>query len=390
MACCGVNKCSIPYGYVLIALRCASARRKVTLLFMLKFCDVLPKTGLEDVRGRVHTGVQLKLLFFASVALLVGLELRRMFVPVVRSGFRVENDFALSRRRVFVNFNMTIDQDCSNIHVDMGSYDGLGDTDVVDGVTKVRLPVSSSQYHGPDANGSHNSCGSCYGFADNSSCCNSCWDLIRACEASGALCYGFDKYSQCRNEEFVRQGHSKCMVFGHVKVQQSKGSFHIGIGNNINSTRRHNISKVLSSASLTHTIHYFEFGPSLPGFTPPLRNISGSAPRDSVWALSYYMHVVPTTWGRARRKIQSFQYTVAYSQRNLTSPLDKWVPGIHYHYEFFPIHLTTELTLTTRLTSIVHITRIIGYLFSFTAAIDACVASIPRTRQSRHDLTKCL
>lgn len=342
---------------------------------MLKAWDVFPKVRLRRRRRTLSKYGYLDVITRLLIGILVIIEICRMFSPVAHSSMEVEWDDARDIRRIFVNINLTIDQDCSNLHLFVHE-----DTDSIEyslaDITKTTVPFHHQR---TSSDNSTTNCGSCHGFSSNLTCCNSCSDVISSCEASQSLCFGFDKFYQCHNEDFVQHNRNKCVVSGAIPIKKSKGSIHIVIGSDTDSlspVKQRNLSRVLSSSSLSHNITFFDLGPAIPGFSPPMDNISVSLSPDSIWSVDYYLHVVPSVWSYGtRRTIHSFKYTTAYSQRPITSRNTRLSPGIHFYYDFFPVLVKTRVATPPIRSVIGNVCVIIGAIISCAAAIDAVLVS---------------
>ena len=343
---------------------------------MLKAWDVFPKMRLRPKHRMVSKYGCLDKITRLLIGILVIREVCRMFSAVIHSSMEVEWDDARDARRIFVNINLTIDQDCSNLHLFVHEDTDSTEYSLAD-ITKTTVPFHHQQMWSSENSTAH--CGSCHGFSSNLTCCNSCSDVVSSCEASQSLCFGFDKFYQCRNEDFVQHSHSKCVVLGAVPIKKSKGSIHIVLGSNTDSLsplKQRNLSRVLSSSSLSHNITSFDLGPAIPGFSPPMDNISVSLSPDSIWSVNYYLHIVPSVWSYGTlRTIHSFKYTAAYSQRPITSHNTRLSPGIHFYYDFFPVLVKTRVDTPPIRSVIANVCVIIGAIISCAATIDVVFAS---------------
>ncbi|KAH0795914.1 endoplasmic reticulum-Golgi intermediate compartment protein 3-like [Histomonas meleagridis] len=239
-------------------------------------------------------------------------------------------------------------------------------------------------------------CGSCYGALPQGSCCNSCHDVMVAFKKKGWTYFGADRWEQCIKEGYIDFGQERCRFKGSLKVKRGSGVFHFGLGSNVISsngkTHSHELSSVPLNTSLNHTINKFRVGKKLPNFIPPLEKVTVELPKtesDNKWIVAYYLHFVPSKH-IGNTEIDSYRYSVMYSQKHLTNMTRKALPGIHFYYDFSPMKVITKETRMPLRDFLIRMTGIIGGAFSFAAIIDALTFNALSTIEGKRKIGKDL
>lgn len=371
---------------------------------MLKVFDIFPKFIDKSAKVRTFTGGLITLSILVWIFLLVYGEILHFLKPQLISAVTIDEDPILGPQKAIFNFDILVHTSCTNLHVDLFQNDGSIKTDIIDNINRMRLdsngiPIEtamerrylSKNYTKLQIDKS-DYCGTCYAASEAGKCCNSCYDVMQAYRQKGWSFYGVDRWTICKQEGYLQFGNEKCRIKGSLKVKKGLGHFHIGLGSNsLSSSKKHlhDISVLPNQTNLSHSIHSFVIGDKLPDFQPPLTNIDAELEPDQneFWSVRYFLHVVPSVYNSSKKRINSFRYSVMYSQR-LSGKTKKVLPGIHFYYDFAPMKVITNKTEMTIRELITHIGGIIGGAFSFAAIIDALMFSALSTIRGKMQINK--
>lgn len=372
---------------------------------MFKSLDVFPKFSDRSVRVGTVSGGIISIIMVCWVGFLFFGQLMSEFSKSIDSTIVIDTDPLSGPRKIWFNFDMTIDASCTVLHVDSFEEDGSVKTDIIDNITRIRLDESGQTIESAmekkllSMKTSQNSepstkCGNCYGAMPAGSCCNTCSDVINAFKRKGWSFFGADRWEQCVKEGFTNFGNEKCRIKGGLKVKRGTGHFHIGLGaNNVGASKghSHDISSVKANHSLSHTIKKFKIGEKLPDFDPPLNNIDVviDSKESPLWVIDYYMHIVPARhFTGTGAQIDSYRYSAMYGQKPIRNMTKKALPGIHFHYDFSPMRVVSQVARPSLRNLVLHMAGIIGGAFSFAAIIDALMFGALSTLRGKRNIGK--
>lgn len=363
--------------------------------------DVFPKFSDRSVRVKTVSGgiISLAMVFWV-VFLFVG-RVAVEFNRQIESSIVVDTNPTAVPRKAFIALDVLVDASCTVLHVDLFEDDGSVRTDIIENLTRIRLDETGTSIEAVMERKLRNAkkeepaagkCGSCYGARPSGECCNSCADVVRAFKQKGWSFFGADRWDQCVREGIVDFGREKCEIKGALKVKVGKGNFHIGLGaNSIGSGKghAHDVTSVNANHSLSHVIKKLRIGPKLPGFEPPLNDVSavvdGAQP---LWFIGYYLNVVPSRHIAGSQITESYRYSVMYSQREVKNTTKKGVPGIHFYYDFSPMTVVSQRPPPSLINLMNPMAGIIGGAFSFAAIIDALMFGALSTLEGKRSIGK--
>eukprot|EP00979_Chaetoceros_neogracilis_P000643 scaffold161_cov206-Chaetoceros_neogracile.AAC.5 len=174
--------------------------------------------------------------------------------------------------------------------------------------------------------GDEETCGSCYGAAEDGECCNTCDDVKRAYQRKG---WHFEKdidVKQCKTNVGSREMDGEgCNV--HGKVFDSLQDF---------------INQAFETFNVSHTVNKLRFGDAYPG---DIHQLDGSVKmvQDAYGMYQYYIQIVPTEYTFLNgTKIQSNQYSVTEHMRHVSPGSNRGLPGVYFYYEVSPLHVEIE------------------------------------------------
>lgn len=414
-----------------MAQKCRSLQTKkknrnkiVNSILMLKTFDVFPKFTDKGAKVRTFSGGLITIIISIWIFFLISNEIKSFLNSHITSNIVVDKDSIFGPRKVFIDFDILIHAACPLLHIDLFEDDNSVKTDIIENIIRERLdsnrtPIEYSMekyYKHQMLNNKtfreqqdmkKSGCGSCYAASEPGQCCNTCKDVMDAFKKKGWSYYSVDRWEQCIREGYLNFGDEKCHITGSLKVKRGSGYFHIGLGSNKLTTGKghlHDLSGVKNGTSLNHTIYSFKVGPSLPDFKSPLDNIEVELPNSSdkddenddennknehnFWLITYFLHLVPSTWITPKKKIESYRYSAMYSQRILPKVSSKALPSIQFYYDFSPMRVVTEKKRTSLRTFLTHVGGIIGGAFSFAAIVDALMFSALTTIEGKDRINK--
>lgn len=386
---------------------------------MLRSFDIFPKFTDRKVRVRTFSGGLITIIITIWISFLISSEIKSYIRPRISSSIVVDSDSILGPRKVFIDFDILIHAPCPLLHIDLFEDDNSVKTDIIEGIVRERLDsnrtpieISMERYYKhqmlnnktfqQQQTEKKNKCGSCYAASQPGKCCNTCKDVMDEFKKKGWSYYGVDRWQQCIQEGYLQFGDEKCHLSGSLKVKRGSGYFHIGLGSNKLTTGKghlHDLSEIKNSTSLNHTIFSFKIGPDLPDFKSPLNNIEVELPNSSeqneedkkdfnLWVVTYFLHIVPSSWITPKKKIESYRFSAMYSQRILPKVSSKGLPSIQFYYDFSPMKVITEKKRTSLRTFLTHVGGIIGGAFSFAAIVDALMFSALTTIEGKDRINK--
>jgi len=371
---------------------------------MLAKIDVFPKFIDRNIHMKTVYGGLITIVTSLWVSFLVFGRIYANLFPTLSSTVVLDSEPLEGQRKVFINFDITIKTPCTMLHLDLFEHDGSEKLDIIDNITRTRIDGRGMKIEQAmklnlkkpkPANFSipKDYCGSCYGALPKTECCNSCEDVMRAFEKKGWSFFSADRWDQCVREGIIDFGEEVCHINGSLKVKRDSGRFHFGLGrNNLDSSRghAHDLSSVLPSHSLNHSIKTFDFGRRIFDFDPPLREIEVQLPinNNSLWLVTYYLHVVPSKYVSPTLSFESYRYSSMYSQRPLANNSRKGYPGISFYYDFSPMKVITTPNRSSFHDLIVYITGTIGGAFSFAAIFDAIMFGALSTIEGKRIIGK--
>jgi hypothetical protein len=366
---------------------------------VFKRFDVFPKFSDESVHLRTISGGIISLIMMCWVSFLVFGQIITEFNPTIDSSLILDADPISGPRKVYIDFDLSVDSSCTSLHLDLFETDGVVKSDIIENVTRQRLdefgtPIEiAMERHYKDKvqpvqSNRTGSCGSCYGALPAEECCYSCYDVMTAFRKKGWSFFGADRWEQCIREGYINFGKEKCRWTASLKVKRGSGHFHIGLGaNNIGTSKghQHDTSRISPNASLSHHIAKFEVGAALPDFIPPLNDVNVRID-EQLSAITYYLHIVPSRF----EGVDSFRYSVMYSQRALKETSKRGIPGIQFFYDFSPMTVVTSVRSPSLKNLMIHTAGIVGGAFSFAAIIDALMFGALSTIEGKRSIGKDL
>uniref|UniRef100_A0A7G3AGZ8 Endoplasmic reticulum-Golgi intermediate compartment protein 3 n=2 Tax=Lutzomyia longipalpis TaxID=7200 RepID=A0A7G3AGZ8_LUTLO len=236
--------------------------------------------------------------------------------------------------------------------IDLNGNNITGDEPVKELITTAKdkiaeKVVSSSSTEMPQINTTQ-TCGSCYGAAQNESqCCNTCQEVIDAYRAKRWNPVPED-FVQCQNEKMSSRTHSDnalkegCQIYGTMEVNRMGGSFHIAPGQSfsINHVHIHDVQPYTSSSfNTSHTIKHLSFGERINfANTHPLDELHVAADEGAMM-FQYYIKIVPTLYiKRSGEAVHTNQFSVTRHQKVVSIITgESGMPGIFFSYELSPL-----------------------------------------------------
>lgn len=371
---------------------------------MLKTFDIFPKLSDRNARLRTFSGGIITIIIVVWISFLIYGEFILFLKPQRNSSIFLDDDPILGPKKIFIDFDILIQTSCLDLHIDSFQDDGTTKTDIIENISRIRLDSSGvsienameKRYKAGKYNKSavkQDSCGSCYAAGSPGECCNSCHDVMEAYKRKGWSYYSVDRWTQCVREGYVDFGAEKCHIKGSLKVKKGSGNFHFGLGSNTLSSGKghlHDLKHIPNSTSLSHVIHSFIIGEPLPDFQSPLEQVESelSPNPNGYWSVYYYLHIVPSTYITSKNKIDSYRYSVMYSQKIISKQSKKGLPGIHFYYDFSPMKVISSKSKMNLRTFLTHVGGIVGGAFSFAAILDVLMFSALSTIEGKSRINK--
>lgn len=374
---------------------------------MLKAFDIFPKLSDRNARLRTFSGGIITIIITAWISFLIYGELLLFLKPQRQSSIFIDGDQILGPKKVFIDFDILFQTSCPDLHVDSFQDDGTTKTDIIENISRTRLDSTGISIENAmekrykignytKANTKtdrSNYCGSCYAAGVPGQCCNTCHDVMEAYKKKGWSYYGVERWVQCVREGFVDFGSEKCHIKGSLKVKKGTGHFHFGLGSNTLSSGKghlHDLSHIPHNTSLSHIINSFSIGKNLPDFISPLNHVESELNINAkgFWAVYYYLHIVPSTYTTSKKRIDSYRYSVMYSQKIVSKESKRGLPGVHFYYDFSPMKVVSSKSQISLRTFLTHVGGIIGGAFSFAAIVDALMFSALSTIEGKIRINK--
>ena len=358
-------------------------------MFLKKF-DIFPKFTDPDVKIKTATGAILSIATISAMIVLFFHEFFRFVKPRVFEEVIVDTSRVGLQRTMPINFNISIQMPCGQIHVDAFDIEGNQQADTRHDLRQVRvdengysiedkkwLSVKKRENKGREKEmlkkqQNKDYCGSCYGAGAKGQCCNSCDDVIDAFKAKGWGISGIDRWQQCIDEGYANLGKESCSTFGVIRVQRLSGTLYFALGDVKPGNKKLNdISRISRSINLSHTIHYLEFGPKIPGSENPLDGLIINQDKPGRMIYDYNLNVVPTRRiSRRGFEMNTYKFQPMISQKNLTDSQVHGYPGIFIHYNIAPISVISKENAYTLWKFITSVCAIIGGCFTCASLAD--------------------
>jgi hypothetical protein len=234
-------------------------------------------------------------------------------------------------------------------------------------------------------------CGSCYSAAAKGQCCNSCDDVIEAHRARGFSIDGLDRWDQCIAEGYADLGKETCVFFGNFRVSRVKGVFFLALMEGVKpgSKVTRDISRISKSMNLSHTINSFEFGPRVPDSVRPLNGLTVIQPVKGHFAYRYHLTIVPTRWiGSRGFEVNTYKFSPAFSEKEITERISRDVPGIYFHYDLSPIAVISRETVYYVWRFVTSVCAILGGAFTCAALADQLLFKALSTIEGKRRIGK--
>jgi len=229
-------------------------------------------------------------------------------------------------------------------------------------------------------------CGSCFGAGDPGECCNTCDDIRAAYKKKGWAFTASDHVKLCVQEgvkSALKDGLG-CNIHGNIELAKVGGNVHFAPSDALSHSQMRASELVrfaMTEVDLSHNIHSFSFGDTIPGAEYPLAGVEKNMAKTrkehklsegQSGVYQYYIKVVPTEytdwWGTSRL---TNQYAVTTHFRTIDHLASNNVPGIFFYFELSAIRMqvkTHMLSLAHLMTSLM---AIIGGVFAILGLVDS-------------------
>jgi hypothetical protein len=336
-------------------------------------------------------------------------ELYRFLKPRTFEEIVVDTSRVGLQRTMQITFNLSIHSPCSQINLEVYDYEGNSQTEGKHEVHKQRIDenglllkdkewvqmkqrqVKSRKDREVDKTVKKDYCGSCYNAGSKGQCCNSCDDVIEAHRAKGYSIDGLDRWQQCIDEGYADLGKETCNMFGNMRVSRVQGVFLFTMVPNVRpgEKKTHDISRVSKSMNLTHTVNYLEFGPQIPSAQHPLDGLTVMQRNKGHFAFKYHLQVVPTRWLSSRGfEVNTYKFSPAFSQKNITERISRDVPGIYFYYDIAPISVISREVVYSVWQFVTSVCAIVGGAFTCAALADQLLFKALTTVEGKRRIGK--
>jgi hypothetical protein len=359
---------------------------------MISRLDIYPKFADPDVKVKTVPGSLLSIFTLSSMAILFSHEFYRFLKPRTFDEMVVDTSRVGLQRSMPVTFNLTISLPCNNLHIDAYDYEGNqqaggrndirrqridengGRIDEKQWISVKRREVKNRGQRLLDkAKSDREVCGSCYGAGAKGDCCNSCDDVIAAFHAKGLPTDSLDRWQQCVDEGYTKFGKESCNYWGSLRANRVNGALFLSLFEDVRpaSKKTHDVSRISPSINLSHTITDFQFGAKVPGAEHPLDGLTVLQTKKGRMAYNYHLSVVPVKWiSRRGFEVNTFKFSPAFSQKNITLKISRDVPGIYFHYTIAPVAVISRETAYSLWQLITSVCAIVGGAFTCAALAD--------------------
>jgi hypothetical protein len=379
---------------------------------MFRKLDIYPKFADSDVKVKTVPGAILTILTAAAMLILFSHELYRLVKPRTFDEVAVDTSRIGLMRTMPVSFNITISVPCNNVHLDAFDYEGNQQASGRHDIRRQRIDENGIAIQEKewltreerrekgraqrilDSAKSSSYCGSCYGAGKKGQCCNSCDDVIEAHKARGLPvdpAESFSRWQQCVDEGYASLGKESCIYWGSVRVARVQGALFLSLIHDIKpfSKKTHDVSRISRAINLSHTIRSFQFGTPVPGSAPPLDGVTVLQAEKGLVAYNYHLSVVPMRWlSRRGFEVNTFKYSVAFSQKNITARISRDVPGIYFHYDIAPFAVISKETAYTLWQFVTSVCAIVGGAFTCALFADQFLYRAMSTIEAKRQIGK--
>jgi hypothetical protein len=354
--------------------------------------DIYPKFADPDVKVRTVPGALLSIFTISSMAILFSHELYRFLKSRTFEEIVVDTSRVGLQRTMPVAFNLTIALPCNNLHIDAYDYEGNQQGGGRNDIRRQRIDENGIRMDEKQwisvrrrevknrgqrlldkAKGGGEVCRSCYGAGSKGQCCNSCDDVIEAFRAKGLPTDSVDNWQQCVDEGYTQFGKESCNYWGSVRVTRADGALFFSLFENVRpaSRKTHDVSRISPSINLSHTITDFQFGAKVPGAEHPLDGLTVLQRQKGRMAYNYHLNVVPVKWiSRRGFEVNTFKFSPAFSQKNITLKISRDVPGIYFHYTIAPVSVISRETAYSLWELVTSVCAIVGGAFACASLAD--------------------
>ena len=297
----------------------------------------------KNTEFRFHTKISQFMTFGLIIfgSFLLSSELISNFSPKYVRDLSINNK--LENAIDFVNISLTIKiaMPCYFLHIDI--LDSIGFNQLyLNQSQNMRRINKKGKIIGIANRSMIEFCLPCYGLFPDDHCCNSCEELILISMLKG-LPPTPNNWTQCTNRVIPQVSLDEdCLIKGKFKVNRVSGTFHIAPGRNRNAEspfHSHDLSSIMTSLNMTHTVDRVRFGPKIPTASNPLNNISIIQKSLQPISSRYHLLVTPILFQKSKKELTTgFEYTVMLSNPPVL-PLPGMFPGIFFHYSFTPYYI---------------------------------------------------
>ncbi|KAH0786056.1 endoplasmic reticulum-Golgi intermediate compartment protein 3 [Histomonas meleagridis] len=243
-------------------------------------------------------------------------------------------------------------------------------------------PIDPTEIFDNDQKSIFSKCGSCYG-SNYSECCLTCFDVVSAFKLQNKLVPNLRNVDQCvRDKKAISDGES-CRIKAKVRTSFSSGRITLRAGGNTKMPihYKNDFSYLGESANLSHWIHELRFGEGVKEFINPLDNSQYLQYGPGFYHFKYTATIVPSVYTLDNgEKIETNQYSVTFSPKQITKTISKQHPSIDFVFETSPISVETVKTTKGYLQLITGICAIIGGGFTLGGLLDRLLYRIDRMK----------
>lgn len=381
----------------------------------VRSADAFPKT-LDDFRVKTASGGFVSVAALLIISVLVLSETSTFLSPERTVNISVD-DVRNETLQIYINVDFPR-LNCDVIGVDALDESGNMQLEITNHMYKTRLDLSGKVIRGDKKKRVERNpvrpavpavkqaelppgyCGSCYGAAPESVCCNTCNAVKEAYEKRGWLLTDLEGVEQCAREGVKTLAPAEydptegCNVKGYIEVLKLSGKFHLTPGHSV-AWKGHNLHDMSvfrnRQLDLSHTIRSLSFGAAYPGQKNPLDGTVKSLPAEqSMGQHEYFIKLVPTTYKKARgRSLKTNQYSVTEFFRPSDPNKDgQLLPGVFVFYELSPIRVEYEDKRRSFPHFLVQLSAIVGGVWAMAGMVDTGIFHGARVLREKRGLGK--
>ena len=342
---------------------------------MRKF-DLFPKVSDDNFNIRTTSGGLITIITFIFMFLILLVETKNYAVTDFKQEAVLLRGVRSHDHPMNIHLNITVSYPCHLLHLRVQDITGNHQLNFQKKIIRQRLdahlnPLESS-INDNDPKSIFSSCGGCLG-SNYTKCCLTCIDIASSFKLEKKLVPNLSGVTQCERDKKSISSGETCRIISDLTTTFSKGELLITAGGEIPMPvhYKHDLTYFGDNVNLTHWIHNLRFGPQFKGLINPLDNSRWLQRGRGFYFYRYSASVVPTISYTESTPIDSNQYSISFSEKEIKKAVSKRHPGIAIIFDTAPIAVKMIRETTSLTNFITSICAILGGGFTVGGLLDS-------------------